>query len=102
MSSEESVLNRRRDLRAAVAAVDRAVDALGRDGTTRAEAATAPLIGSWKVLVDILDLGSAPALRACPRCGHTGMRAATRCGFCWIALVPPAEPERAAAHAAAP
>lgn len=44
---------------------------------------------SWTRLVDALALGPAPALRICPHCGATGMRAATRCGTCWAELVPP-------------
>jgi len=48
------------------------------------------LRSSWSHLVDALALGPAPELRACPHCGATGMRAATRCGTCWRQLVPPA------------
>lgn len=47
------------------------------------------LRSSWGRLVAALDLGPAPALRTCPHCGATGMRAATRCGSCWAQLVPP-------------
>jgi hypothetical protein len=40
-----------------------------------------------------LDLGPEELMRACPVCGATGMRAATRCGTCWSRLTPPsAEP----------
>ena len=43
---------------------------------------------AWTSLVDTLALGPAPELRECPRCGHAGMLAATRCGYCWIVLCP--------------
>ena len=49
------------------------------------------LLAAWTALVDALALGSAPELRECPSCGNTGMRAATRCGYCWVALIPPAD-----------
>ena len=39
-------------------------------------------------LVDSLALGPAPEMRECPVCKHRGLRAATRCGFCWTALAP--------------
>lgn len=43
----------------------------------------------WAQLVERLALGPAPELRECPVCGRAGMRAATRCGFCWTKLAPP-------------
>jgi hypothetical protein len=43
---------------------------------------------SWRQLVTALDLGPEPAVRACPSCGKLGMKAATRCGFCWSATLP--------------
>ena len=45
---------------------------------------------AWAALVEALALGQAPQLRECPSCGNTAMRAATRCGYCWVALTPPA------------
>ncbi|HEV7557668.1 MAG TPA: hypothetical protein VGO00_19520 [Kofleriaceae bacterium] len=45
---------------------------------------------SWSQLMRLLDLPPVHELRDCPVCGHVGMRAATRCGHCWTALVPPA------------
>jgi hypothetical protein len=48
------------------------------------------LTASWATMVGLLALGTAPDLRACPACGHDGMRAATRCGRCWIPLLPEA------------
>ena len=50
---------------------------------------------SWASLVQALALGPEPELRECPRCGKMGMRAATRCGFCWGVLDAPALPEKA-------
>lgn len=49
---------------------------------------TAALLSWWAKLVDHLALGPAPELRACPFCGGVGMRAASRCGFCWRKLPP--------------
>jgi hypothetical protein len=45
---------------------------------------------SWTAFVDLLALPAPVALRRCPVCKHIGMRTATRCGYCWTALVPPA------------
>lgn len=40
----------------------------------------------WAKLVGVLALGPEPEVRACPTCGRTVMRAATRCGYCWSSL----------------
>ena len=48
------------------------------------------LRASWSQLMRLLDLPPVHELRDCPTCGYVGMRAATRCGHCWTALVPPA------------
>lgn len=68
-------------------AVRAAVEAVEREVGLAAESAS--LRSSWRRLVEVLALGPAPELRACPHCGSTGMRAATRCGTCWERLVPP-------------
>lgn len=73
-------------VRAAVAAVDREVVRLGK---LPAAEGLEGLRSSWSSLVDLLALGPEPELRFCPHCGSVGMRAATRCGTCWHALVPP-------------
>jgi hypothetical protein len=49
---------------------------------------TPELRAAWGELVDVLALGPAPQTRECPSCHRIGMRAASRCGFCWIALEP--------------
>jgi hypothetical protein len=59
-------------------------------------ASVARVVDSWGKLVGFLALGPAPELRPCPQCGATGMREATRCGYCWATLVPPGAP--AAVH----
>lgn len=41
---------------------------------------------SWAQLVNLIALGPAPQVRSCPVCKHIGMRAATRCGYCWTTL----------------
>jgi hypothetical protein len=56
---------------------------------------TAALLSSWAELVEFLDLGPPPELRACPFCGSVGMRPATLCGTCWRRLEPPAPLARA-------
>ena len=52
------------------------------------EAASPTLRALWTDLLAALALGPAPELRACPACSQLGMRAASRCGHCWIAIVP--------------
>ncbi len=73
------------------------VDVVGRDATRVSQdtpgqepASAFRLVASWGRLVDFLALGPAPELRDCPYCGRVGMRAATRCGYCWKKLDPPA------------
>lgn len=53
---------------------------------------TMAVLYRWAELVELLALGPAPRLLACPSCGALGMRAATRCGFCWRKLEPPKVP----------
>jgi hypothetical protein len=76
-------------LRPIVEALDREMSRLlARPDVATAD--TTALLSSWAVLVEFLDLGVPPELRACPSCGSVGVRAATRCGSCWRKLVPPA------------
>jgi hypothetical protein len=81
-------------LRPIVEALDREMSRL-LAGTDLASADTTALLSSWAALVEFLDLGVPPELRACPFCGSVGARAATRCGFCWRKLAPPAPPASA-------
>ena len=74
-------------LRTVIAEIDRELSLLPTpedDGV----AATRPLRRSWAELVELLALGPAPETRLCPTCGQVGMRAATRCGYCWSKLSP--------------
>jgi hypothetical protein len=76
-------------LRPIVEALDREMSRhLARPDVALAD--TTALLSAWAELVEILDLGPPPELRACPHCGSVGMRAATRCGACWRKLEPPA------------
>ena len=94
MSSHELILLRPEGLRAAVASLDHEIDRLANRSATAGDETTAALLTSWREFVKMLDLGPPPRLRVCPVCGHTGMRAATRCGYCWSKLA--ALPEEAA------
>lgn len=69
-------------LRTLVAALSHEIDLVASS-----EASVSPkLRARWSDLVDVLALGDEPEMRACPHCGRIGMRAATRCGFCWQAM----------------
>lgn len=71
---------------------DVARDAMVRVEEQLALTTTSPALKeAWAALVGALALGPAPELRDCPACGKSGMRAATRCGYCWVALTPPAD-----------
>jgi hypothetical protein len=68
---------------------DRLRDAVARVQEEVGRATSSPALRSaWDGLVGTLALGPRPELRACPICGHSGMRAATRCGYCWAKLAP--------------
>jgi len=99
MDSFESFLLRPDGLRAAVASVDHEMDKLAIRRTQTEDAAPEPLLTAWRELLDKLDLGPPPQLRSCPVCGQSGMRAATRCGYCWSTLEPLAEQGAEAGHA---
>lgn len=65
-------------LRAAVAAVDRAIPLEQPES----------LVAAWRDLVALLALGPEPAYRECPGCGAVAMREASVCGHCWMELPP--------------
>jgi hypothetical protein len=75
----------RNQLRGAVAAVERD---LARLSPTTGDPLSGDLHASWSDLVGLLALGPAPETRQCPVCSGIGMRAASRCGFCWAKLQP--------------
>jgi hypothetical protein len=76
-------------IRAAVDTMSREVALLGERARPGEGKELDALRASWSAVVDELALGPAPEYRKCPQCGSTGMRAATRCGTCWVKLVPP-------------
>lgn len=78
--------NRNEELiRDRVAAFEQALAGLPADrGST-------PLVQRWGELREALELAPAAQRRECPGCGWLAMRAAIRCGRCWIKLVPLAE-----------
>jgi len=66
-------------------------DAVERvDELVAAPGSPAGLREAWGRVTVALALGPRPEWRECPFCGKSGMRAATRCGYCWRALPPPA------------
>jgi hypothetical protein len=77
----------RATLRIVVSDIEQELSCLARPSSAAEhQTAMGALTASWARLVDLLALGLAPELRQCARCGHSGMRAATRCGQCWGAL----------------
>jgi hypothetical protein len=81
--------NGRAGLRVVVSDIERELSCLAREApAAQHRTALEGLTASWAKLVELLALGTAPELRECPRCGHSGMRAATRCGNCWSVLSP--------------
>lgn len=76
----------RDNLRTAVAAVERDLSQLPATADDHRPAES--LRASWSELVKLLDLGPAPQTRQCPVCSGTGMRAASRCSYCWAKLEP--------------
>jgi hypothetical protein len=84
-------------LRAMVTSLDAAIARLLLENTPEDHrAAMRDLAVSRAGLVELLALGLPPETRQCPTCYRVGMRAATRCGFCWIALPPPSPRQVAA------
>ena len=57
---------------------------------------------SWAAWVRVLAPGPEPELREFLECHHTGMGAATRCGYCWRKLLPLAPADGAGAVLAFP
>jgi hypothetical protein len=76
-------------LRAIVATIDREMSRLSESTSSEANGTAKKLRSSWAELVAVLALGPVPEVRECPVCRHIGMRAATRCGYCWAELSPP-------------
>ncbi len=44
------------------------------------------LATTWAELLQLLDLGSEPAMQRCPKCQALCMVGANRCGNCWVSL----------------
>ena len=76
-------------VRKAIEAVDREVARLAAHTSTDDAPTLNQLQTSWGTLVELLALGPRPDRRACPHCGSIAMLDATRCGRCWMELVPP-------------
>jgi|SoiMethySBSTD1v2_1073268.scaffolds.fasta_scaffold182348_4 hypothetical protein len=80
-----------RDVHSAVATIEAELLELSSRAASGAVSTEAivELRASWAALVRLLALMPAAAVRDCPRCRQNVMRAATRCGFCWMRLIPP-------------
>lgn len=77
-----------RDLRAAVAEVDRNLAALvAGDGSTLSQPIHA-VTGSWRRVVALLRLEPEPQRRNCPWCQGPMRGLATRCVHCWKKSAP--------------
>lgn len=74
-------------MRTTVAIIDREIARLTKEGTATDASG---LAGPWGDLVAQLALGPEPEVRECPSCKAIGVREATKCGFCWTKLWPPA------------
>jgi hypothetical protein len=76
-------------LRVVMGEIERELSCLGREAPmAEHQAAVRSLRASWSRLIELMAVGVAPLVRSCPVCGHTAMVAATRCGGCWISLIP--------------
>lgn len=73
-------------LRTLVAAVEKEIALV--PGATAAESKTprSALDLSWSRLTEMLDLGTEPVMRECPKCNHLCALGASRCGHCWTSL----------------
>ena len=79
-------------LRVTLATIEREIWRLPRQVTgDEGKSPPSGLVASFADLVEQLALGPEPEVRRCPVCGNIGMRAATRCGYCWTRLTPPPE-----------
>ena len=76
-------------LHTVIAVIDRELARLPAQRTEADDETLAELRAFWREFVTVLALEPEHELRKCPSCKHVGMRAATRCGHCWIPLVPP-------------
>ncbi len=80
------------NLRAVVTTIQQEMASLSMQSWTDEDRTTiGELRSSFADLVTMLALEPAPAVRACPGCGRTVMRAALRCGHCWRKLAPSEE-----------
>jgi hypothetical protein len=76
-------------LHTVIAVIGRQLARLPAQPTDADDETLAELRAFWGEFVTVLALEPEHELRQCPSCKHVGMRAATRCGHCWITLVPP-------------
>ena len=72
-----------RDLRSAIAEVDRNLTALASDDAGSRSQPMDAVAGSWRRVVALLKLGPEPERRDCPWCQGPMRLLATRCVHCW-------------------
>ena len=70
-------------LRKTVATIEHKISPLPKWATDEGESPANLLAASSADLVKQLALGPELEVRRGPVCGHTGMRGATLCGYCW-------------------
>lgn len=78
-------------LRAAMSTLEREIAKLSAPAADATASSQSAILSAFNALTKELALGPDPEIRACPKCKHFGMLAATRCGNCWTALTPPTE-----------
>lgn len=79
---------RRAELLALLDTLARDIRLAADNATPEQRKAAGEMAASWAKLVALLDIEPEPELRRCPTCGQSVRAAATRCGYCWSALVP--------------
>jgi hypothetical protein len=73
-------------LRILVAAVGKEIALAPGATTVESQTPRSALDTTWSRLVEMLDLGTEPELRECPKCKHLCTLGASRCGRCWASL----------------
>jgi hypothetical protein len=73
-------------LRAKVEAVGKEIGVAAASPSSQGATPNSALATTWAELLQLLDLGSEPAMQRCPKCQAMCMVGANLCGNCWVAL----------------